>query len=175
MWWRSWAPLISSWESVTDECGEPKGANPECALEPARVQRACGARKRNRRTDYAVPAKTERLAHDAACDSGTVRLYLAASGGMDSRETRPAADQYLRASDFLPDAPAEAGRQISSADLPHLELRAGWLVQAAQAFLREARLGSGRARCANHGGWQIYTGICRMPRQLWHRAGDDVQ
>src|SRR5437899_9304302 len=107
MSWRSWDRLISSWESVTDECGEPKGTNPEYPAEPARVQRACGARKRNRRTDYALPAKTERLAHAAARHSRTFRLYLAASGGMDRRQARPAADQHLRVGHFLSDAPAE--------------------------------------------------------------------
>ena len=42
-------------------------------------------------------------------------------------------------------------------------------------FCQQAGPGPARARPANHQGRQVHGGVCRVPRRLRHRAGDDVQ
>ena len=76
---------------------------------------------------------------------------------------------------FYPMFRQEPVGQISDQGLPHVELRAGRLLQTARTFLHEAGPGPARARRANDEGRQVHGRVRRMPGQLRHRAGDDVQ
>ena len=51
----------------------------------------------------------------------------------------------------------------------------GGMLQVAQTFLREAGPGRAQTRPANDEGRKVHGRVRRMPRQLRHRAGDDVQ
>ena len=76
---------------------------------------------------------------------------------------------------FYPMFRQAAGREVSLQDLPHAELRAGRLLQAARALLHEARPGPARARAADDEGREVHGRVRRVPGRLRHRAGDDVQ
>src|SRR6478672_7028114 len=117
--------LISSWGKATAN-DLPTRTHPEHPAIVAEFLRPHVARNRNRRADFALSTKTKRFAHAAPCVAGTFRLSLPRSHRMDRPQTRPAADQYLRAGDLLPDVPAGTHREVSSQSLPHAQLRAGW-------------------------------------------------